>query len=85
MEIQYHRIFYKKFKKLPMKVQDEFKERLVLFINNKFDKRLNNHLVDFAYMGCRSINVTGDYRAIFRDEGDVVTFINIGTHSQLYQ
>jgi len=45
---------------------------------------LNNHDVSKVYTGCRSINITGDYRAIFQDEGEIVIFITIGTHSELY-
>ena len=68
-----------------MKVQDQFLERLEIFLRDKFEKILNNHSVDKAFPDCRSINVSGDYRAIFHDQGEVVVFITIGTHSELYQ
>jgi mRNA-degrading endonuclease YafQ of YafQ-DinJ toxin-antitoxin module len=45
---------------------------------------LNNHSVDTAFADCRSINVTGDYRAIFHENKETVTFMTIGTHSELY-
>lgn len=45
---------------------------------------LNNHSVDKAFTDCRSINVTGDYRAIFKEENNVIIFLKIGTHSELY-
>jgi mRNA-degrading endonuclease YafQ of YafQ-DinJ toxin-antitoxin module len=38
-----------------------------------------------VYAGCNSIDITGDYRAIFLDEGNIVTFVMIGSHSQLYK
>ena len=85
MKIDYKKRFTKAFKKLSPKIKDKFFERLEVFIKNKFDETLNNHPVDKAYPGCRSIDITGDYRAIFSDEGDVVTFITIGTHAQLYK
>jgi len=84
MKIQYHRTFQKQFPKLPPWAQEQFYQRLELFVQDKFNDTLNNHSVDIAYPGCRSINITGDYRAIFREENDTVTFTNIGTHSQLY-
>jgi len=84
MKIIYYRNFDKRFAKLPLKIKDQFKQRRNLFIEDKKHPILNNHSVDYAYPGCRSINVTGDYRAIFRDSGDVVLFINIGDHSDLY-
>jgi len=84
MEIKFKKRFQKDFKKLLPKIKEKFYERLEIFINNKFDIILNNHSVNKAFSDCRSINITGDYRAIFKDDGDVVVFITIGTHSELY-
>ena len=84
MEIKFHTTFRKKFKKIPPKIQERFYERLELFVQDKFNRVLNNHSVDRAYLNCRSINVSGDYRAIFEDQGENVVFITIGTHSELY-
>ena len=70
---------------LPKKIKEKFKERRNVFVENKFDPILNNHNVEKRFPGCRSINVTGDYRAIFKeDKRNVFTFVNIGTHSELY-
>ena len=84
MEIVFHKQFKKKFKKLPVKVRQQFFEHLELFTSDSTHPTLNNHSVDKAFPDCRSINVTGDYRAIFYLEVTVVTFITIGTHSELY-
>lgn len=84
MRITYKKRFAKDFKKLPLKVKEQFYERLNLFLKDKFDKILNNHPVDKAFPGCRSINVNGDYRAIFQELEDIAIFITIGTHSDLY-
>ena len=84
MEIKFHTTFKKKLKKIPLKIQERFYERLELFVQDKFDRVLNNHSVDKAYPNCRSINVSGDYRALFKDHGETIIFINIGTHSSLY-
>jgi len=84
MEIKFKKRFQKDFKKLLQKIKDKFYERLEVFTNNKFDIVLNNHSVDKVFSDCRSINITGNYRAIFKDDGDVVVFITIGTHSELY-
>lgn len=84
MIIRYHRLFEKDFDKLPRNVQLKFYERLDLFVGNKFHPLLNNHSVDRSYPGCRSINITGDYRAIFKELGDTIFFMRIGTHSELY-
>ena len=84
MRIDLHRSFLKEFKKLPTKVRHNFIERKNLFLNNHFHPLLNNLSVDRRFPGCRSINVTGDYRAIFKEMGDTVLFMHIDTHSELY-
>lgn len=84
MEIKYHKIFKKQYKKLQPKIQQHIDKRLLLFELNKYDKQLNNHSVDAAYPGCRSINITGDYRALYIEKGEEVLFVMIGTHSELY-
>jgi len=81
MQVVFHKTFVKEFSKLPKKIQQKFDERLELFAENKFSEVLNNHSVAKKFPGCRSVNVTGDYRAIFKDEEAIVTFITIGTHS----
>lgn len=84
MQIGYKKRFQKNFLKLPPKLQNLFYEKLEIFIGDKFDGRLNNHSVSKAFPGCRSINITGDYRAIFYQDGESVIFITIDTHSELY-
>jgi mRNA-degrading endonuclease YafQ of YafQ-DinJ toxin-antitoxin module len=70
--------------KLPAKIEIAFYAKLAIFLANKFDPRLNNHELEGEYAGFRSINITGDYRAIFADSGNNVEFFIIGTHSELY-
>lgn len=73
------------FKKLPPKIQNKFQERLDLFEHDSFHPLLNNHSVDEVYPNWRSINVTGDYRALFEHKNkNSVVFMKIGTHSDLY-
>jgi len=85
MDAYLHHSFVKKFKKLPPKIKVRFAERLDLFIANPTDVTLNNHSVEKVFPDCRSINITGDYRAIFKVEGDTAIFITIGTHPELYK
>lgn len=84
MHVRFHKKFIKRLAKLPAKVEDAFYARLEMFRANKFDSMLNNHSVDKVFPNCRSINVTGDYRAIFEDNDDSIIFTTIGTHSELY-
>lgn len=86
MKIELHRNFLKVYSKQPKKIQERFKEKRNLFIIDMFHPLLNNHSLSGEYEGCRSINITGDIRAIFyvKTDGDVV-FINIGSHTELYE
>ena len=84
MHLEYHRLFRKKFARLSPKLQQVFRARLEIFINDKFDPILNNHSLSGKYSGCRSINVTGDYRAVFVELAEQVKFFDIGTHHEFY-
>jgi addiction module RelE/StbE family toxin len=77
--------FKKQYKKLPSKIQQQFDERLRLFIVSPTDPRLNVHALKGKYDGYWSMNVSGDLRALYRRAGDtIIIFGFIGTHSQLY-
>lgn len=85
MNVKFHRNFKKLYDKLPAKVQTQFKERLVLFLADPFDAILRNHSLTGEWAGRRSINITGNYRAIYKEVGDnIALFEAIGTHSKLY-
>ena len=81
--------FNKSFVKLNRKIQDKFIERLNIFIKNPFDEKLNNHWLKWKYLWLRSIDVTWDFRAIFKEypnwKYEFIDFIDIWTHSQLYK
>lgn len=86
MKIDYHKKFYKTFDKLPVKMQEKFYERLRIFSQNPFNVVLNNHALTGEYRGYRSIDITGDLRAIFElIDKDTSLFIMVDTHSNLYK
>ena len=78
------KVFAKQYKKLSLRVRQKFNERLRVFETDPFDKILNNHSLHGEYEGYRSINITGDYRAIYFIDKAVAVFIRIGTHSELF-
>lgn len=86
MRIEYSKKFIKDFRRCPNYIKDNFKSRLEIFIVDKNHSLLNNHNLLGELKKYRSINITGDWRAIFEDvnNGEVVYFVAIGTHSQLY-
>ncbi|MBI3632252.1 MAG: type II toxin-antitoxin system mRNA interferase toxin, RelE/StbE family [Candidatus Vogelbacteria bacterium] len=66
------------------KIKDRFYERQEMFMIEHFNTLLNNHSLKGKYKNCRSINITGDYRAIYTINSDSCIFIRIGTHDELY-
>lgn len=85
MRVYFHKYFDKRFAKLPQKVQQKAKEKIGIFTADPFNEALHNHVLTGNREGLRSINITGDFRAIYDpiSETDAV-FVDIGTHSQLY-
>jgi len=78
--------FDKAYARHPQKIKDKFKERKNLFIESPFHPLLENHPLHGKYEGYRSINVTGDYRALFRMIApDVAYSVYIDTHPKLYR
>ncbi len=85
MKIKFINQFHKQFYKLPKKQQQQFDERILLFVRDKANPVLRFHPLKGMYAGYYSINISGDLRALFYKEGEkVVIFALIGTHSQLY-
>jgi len=88
MKIDYKKSYIKSFSKLDNKIKKKAIERIALFMLTPLETVLNNHSLVWKYQGFRSINITGDYRAVFKEYPnwtyEFVDFIDIGTHSQLY-
>ena len=80
----FHKNFEKSYTKQDKQVKNAFEERRNLLIIDPEHLLLNSHSLQGKWKGCRSINITGDIRAIYKTEGFFVIFIEIGTHSQLY-
>jgi len=86
MKYELHKNFIKLYQKLPAKIQKVTKEKISLFVENIYNSELNNHALVGKYLGYRSINITGDYRAIYKIiSKNKIIFVTIGTHSQLYR
>ncbi|MBI2483565.1 type II toxin-antitoxin system mRNA interferase toxin, RelE/StbE family [Candidatus Uhrbacteria bacterium] len=85
MRILFHKKFKKQVAKYPfLKIQID--ERIILFMNDPFHPLLNNHPLTGKWIGYRSVNITGDYRAIYEFvKEDVAFFVDMDTHSNLYQ
>ena len=78
--------FKKQYRKLSHLVQSRVDERLRLFSKDPFHPLLNNHPLHGKDKEKRSINISGDYRIVYREvESSVYLLIDIGTHSELYE
>lgn len=84
MQVTFHKKFKKQFKKLSHSVQKKFFERLSVLVSSPQDPLLNVHRLTGDMNVFFSMNVTGDFRALFTYEGKDIEFHKIGTHSELY-
>ena len=88
MTIKFSPDFLKKLKKLNVRIRKSFKERILVFSRNSEDLQLDNHPLKREWRGYRSIDITSDYRAIYKEinmeEEKVAYFVALGTHDELY-
>ena len=88
MKIVYDSDFVTKLKKVNVRVRKSFKKRVILFSRDSNNPQLNNHSLRDEYQGCRSIDITSDWRAIYKEilleEETIAYFVALGTHNQLY-
>jgi len=89
MIIKYSPYFFERLKKVDVRIRKSVKERILLFSKNPYDPKLNNHPLKREYQRYRSIDVTADWRAFYKEfqEGNekIVYFTSIGTHQELYK
>ncbi len=84
MFFSFSRKFEKDLGKCQPGIRYRFYERIELFEKDRFHPLLNNHALVGKLKGTRSINIDGDWRALFIERGDNIHFLEIGTHSKLY-
>ena len=85
MKIVFHRHFAKRYAKLRAGERHRCDVRLKLFASDTFNPLLDNHALHGVFVGCRSINIGGDLRALYEPtSGGEALFMHLGTHSELY-
>ena len=82
--IEFTPYFTKQRKAAPLAIKEVFRETLELFLEEPNHPALRNHPLSGKYTGFRSIDVTEDWRALYRTEGKQIIFVDIGTHEELY-
>jgi len=86
MKILLHKAFEKKYVKAPPNIKKKFKIKRDLFLRDQFHPLLKTHSLEGDRKGEWSINITGDWRALFVYlSKDNTIFIDLDTHSNLYK
>jgi addiction module RelE/StbE family toxin len=83
--IEFSPVFKKLLARAPTEIKTAFGEAYDLFAENTNHPSLRNHALSGKYAGFRSIDVTEDWRALYREEPDRMKFVALGTHKQLYE
>jgi len=84
MKILFSKTFLRQLEKAPSKIVIRFRSRLAIFVGNPHHSTLRYHSLSGEWTDHFSINITGDWRAVFQRDGDEIYFVAIGTHSKLY-
>ena len=86
--IKYSNLFNRQFKAIPLGIKIAFRHTRELFLENPTHPSLRNHGLKNEFAGFQSIDITDDYRAIYRKtingKKETLTFYLIGTHEELY-
>jgi len=87
MKIIFGSQYRKQYKKLAESDKEAVKKTISVFSGEPFDRRLRNHPLKGEFSGLRSISAGFDLRIIFREEDSyaIVEFIQVGSHSDLYE
>lgn len=86
MKAYFHKRFIKDYNRCSPKIREQFKKRLKLFLEDPRHPLLENHALHGEWQPLRSINITGDYRALYHYlDDETVEFAAIDTHGNLYE
>ncbi len=80
--------FDKQLRNAPDEIKETFLDTLDLFLEDNNHPHLRNHALQEKFTGYRRIDVTDDWRAVFKEEQSggkkTIKFYLIGTHKELY-
>lgn len=89
MKVRFSPQFFRKYKKADVRIRNRVDERIEKFLKDPYDLQLDNHALKKEWKGYRSIDITSDYRAIYKEtqmeEEIVAYFVALGTHDELYR
>ncbi len=87
MKIHFTKEFKKSYKKRILSKENlikRFEQRYDLFEENPSNPILKDHELGGRLQSHRAFSVTGDIRVVYYIFEDIIYFIDIGTHNQVY-
>lgn len=89
MKVIFNKDFHRQYKKVDVRIQNSVDERMRIFRRNPKDLELNNHALKKEWEGYKSIDITSDFRAVYKEmdlgEDTVAYFVALDTHDKLYK
>jgi addiction module RelE/StbE family toxin len=82
--IEFSPTFQKLLARAPTEIKQAVQDAIDMFEENPHTTTLRNHVLTGKYQDFRSINVTDDWRALYREEPERFYFSELGTHDELY-
>ena len=85
MRLTEDRVFRKQFAKLSQSLKSRVRERVHMLVTDSTHPLLHDHKLNPPFDGYRSINITGDYRLVYKKlDAETYYLRAIGTHHELY-
>jgi len=82
--VAYHPSFIRQFKKLPLDLQQEAKEKIEIFKQEPYHPSLKTHKLNGRMKEQQAFSVNYSWRIIFEIDKNEALFLEIGTH-ELYK
>ena len=83
--VEFSPIFDRQLQQAPLSIKLAVREAVDTFLQDPRDVSLRNHALVHSHAGKRSIDITDDWRALYREEAERIIFVELGTHAQLYK
>jgi len=80
MKVAFHPNFIRIFKKLPVALQEEIRQKISLFEQDQANISLKNHKLHGKLKNYYSFSVNYSYRILYKKHGKIVVLAEIGTH-----
>lgn len=82
MEINLSPRFKRAYKKLPHYIQEDFKEKITIFIENPRHLSLKTHKLKGKYQSCFAFKLRDGYRVLFEfSSSRIVNLLDVGPHN----